>query len=51
MDFTFSQNDFDDPNAWLPTLKAFNCPFVAPEEQEDTQAGTVADKDRGAIDP
>jgi len=48
--FIFSKYDFDSHCVQLPTLKMFDCPFVAPEEQEDIQTGAVADKDMEASD-
>jgi len=49
--FLGSKHEMDDPNARLPTLEAFDCPFVSNDDDvpNDT-VGTNASSDRGGSD-
>ena len=57
--FLDSKHDFDDPSTMLPTLKAFDCPFVDDDDDEKRSAsntnppsnrGANTAEDRGAND-
>jgi len=58
--FLDSKHDFDDPSTTLPTLEAFDCPFVdndddksssAPTINSPTDRGVNGEEDRGANTP
>jgi len=47
--FLDSKHSFDDPNTKLPTLEAFDCPFVD-DDDDQSNPDSVPTTDRGAID-
>jgi len=46
--FLNSKHSFDDPNTKLPTLDAFDCPFVD-DDDDQSNPDSVPTTDRGAI--
>jgi len=51
--FLDSKHDFDDPTTTLPTLEAFDCPFVDTDDDKSspgTTPATSSPSDRGASD-
>jgi len=51
--FLDSKHNFDDPTTTLPTLEAFDCPFVDDDDDKSNQESTPATSspsDRGAND-
>jgi len=58
--FLDSKHDFDDPSTTLPTLEAFDCPFVDEDDNKSSSAPTInsppnmrvnGEEDRGANAP